>query len=245
MDIFNDDIAALRDYVSSKKAAGREVRLLGSGEGDEVYRDFLVTAGATIVLAGDTWLELGHPGSFSTAPVLVTDRIDLVEDGAITLIGPDIPEAQGRLPFAQILLIASDDIQDESYRKINTFQYELELSGYMIKAVPSSLTIWSRISRESAKRGFSFGVLGNAIIAAYTATYAISAMEVIFVTSSSADVEELKNLHHRVTRIISAMDKMMAEMSFDCSSCEYLDVCGDVRQLGALRDKLMKQKGHG
>jgi len=64
----------------------------------------------------------------------------------------------------------------------------------------------------------------------------------IFVTSSKADVEELKDLQQKVTRIISAMNKMMEELSFDCSSCEYLDVCGDVRQLGALREKLMKQK---
>jgi len=243
MDLFNDDIAALRDYVSAKKAAGREVRLLNSGEGERRHPEFLEKGGATIVLTEDTWLELGHPGTFSLAPALVTDRMDLVNDGAITLIGPDIPETRGRLPFAQILLIASDDIQDESYRKINTFQYELELRGYMIKAVPSSLTIWSRISKGSAGRGFSFEVLGSAIIAAYKAAYPISSMEMIFVTSSTEDVEELKDLHRRVTRIIGAMDKMMEEMSFDCTSCEYLDVCGDVRQLGALRDKLMKQKG--
>jgi len=35
---------------------------------------------------------------------------------------------------------------------------------------------------------------------------------------------------------------MIEETSLDCSSCEYLDVCGDVRQLGALRDRLMKQR---
>lgn len=193
-------------------------------------------------MAEDTWLELGNPGTFSTAPALVTESIDLVNDGAITLIGPDISETRGSLPFAQILLIASDDIQDEDYRKINTFQYELELKGYMIKAVPSSLTIWSRISKESAGEGFSFEILGRAIIAGYKSKLSIPSMEIIFVTSSREDVEELKNLHHKVTRIISAMNKMIQEMSFDCSSCEYLDVCGDVRQLGALRERLMRQE---
>lgn len=218
------------------------MRRLDSGPGDQRHPDFLVKDTATIVLTEDTWLELGHPGTSSLAPVLVTEHTDRVCDGAITLIGPDIPETQGSLPFAQILLIASDEIQDENYQKINTFQYELELKGYMIKAVPSSLALWSRISKDSADEGLSFEILGNAIIAGYRSEFRISSMEVIFVTSSGEDVEELKDLRRKITRIISAMNKMMEEMSFDCSSCEYLDVCGDVRKLGALRDRLMKKK---
>lgn len=242
MEIFNDDIGWLRRYVESKRSQGRAVRSLGSGKGDPRIPDFFSKEKTTIVLSEDTWLELGNPKTRSTAPVLVTDSPDLVHDGAITLIGPDVPEAQGSLPFAQILLIASNELQDEDYRKINSFQYELELRGYMIKAIPSSLTIWSRVSRESAGQGFSFEILGNAILAGYKSAFKILSIEVIFVTSSEEDVEELEDLREKVTRIISAMNKMIEETSVDCSSCEYLDVCGDVRQLGALRDRLMKQR---
>jgi CO dehydrogenase/acetyl-CoA synthase beta subunit len=243
--VFDDDITWLRRHIKSKKAQGRNVRLLDSEKGDRRYPDFSKKEGATIVLKEDTWLELGDPNTISTALALVTESIDLVKDGAITLIGPDVPEARGSLPFAQILLIASNELQDEDYRKINSLQYELELKGYMIKTVPSSLTIWSRVSKDSAGEGFSFEVLGRAIIDSYKAKFNITASEIVFVTSSKQDVKELRELHHKVTRIISAMNKMIQEMSFDCSSCEYLDVCGDVRQLGALREKLMKQKQMG
>ena len=179
---------------------------------------------------------------FSTAPALVTENLDLVNDGVITLIGPDIPEVCGSLPFAQILLIASNELQDEDYRKINSFQYELELKGYMIKAVPSSLNIWSRVSKESANNGLSLEILGKVIIDSYKSKFNIPSIEIVFVTSSKEDVEELRDLHHKVIRIISAMNKMIEEMSFDCSSCEYVDVCGDTRKLGALREKLLKQR---
>lgn len=242
MEIFDEDITWLRKYVEAKKMQGRKVRLMDSGKADQRHPDFLKTERAAIVLNEDTWLELGNPNTFSTAPALVTENLGLVDDGAITLVGPDIPEARGSLPFAQILLIASDELKDEDYRKINTFQYELELKGYMIKAVPSSLTIWSRVSKESARDGLSFELLGKAIIDSYKSKFNNPAIEIIFITSSKADVEELKDLHGKITRIISAMNKMIQEMSFDCSSCEYLDVCGDVRQLGALRERLMKQK---
>jgi CO dehydrogenase/acetyl-CoA synthase beta subunit len=240
--IFDDDIAWLRGYIGSKSTQGRDVRLLDSGKGNQRVPDFLSKEKATIVLNEDTWLELGNPNTNSTAPVLVTERLDLVNDGAITLIGPDIPEARGSLPFAQILLIASKQLQDEDYRKINSFQYELELKGYMIKAVPSSLTLWSRVSKDSAGRGFSFEILGQAIIDSYKRRFNVPLLELVFVTSSEEDVEDLENLRHKVTRILSAMNKMTQETSIDCSSCEYLDVCGDIRQLGALREKLMKQK---
>ena len=245
MEIFDDDIRWLRGYIQSKRDQGREVRLLGSGKGDPPPSDFSDEEKASIVLMEDTWLELGSPSTSSTAPVLVTEILDLVEDGAITLIGPEIPEARGSLPFAQILLIASGELRDEDYRKINSFQYELELSGYMIKTVPSSLTIWSRVSKDSAGRGFSFEVVGNALIDSYRARFDIASIEIVFVTSSKQDVEELGDLHQKVTRIISAMNKMIQETSFDCSSCEYLDVCGDVRQLGALRERLMREREDG
>lgn len=245
MKVFDEDIARLGRYIESKRSQGRDVRLLDSGKGKQRYPDFLNKGRPTVVLKQDTWLELGKPGTNSTAPVLVTESLDLVNDGAITLIGPDIPEAQGSLPFAQILLIASKELQDEDYRKLNSFQYELELEGYMIKAIPSSLTIWSRVSKESAGEGFCFEILGRAIADRYRSTFNIGSIEIVFVTSSKEDVGELEDLHHKVTRIIRAMNKMIEEMSFDCSSCEYLDVCGDVRQLGALREKLMKQRQVG
>jgi CO dehydrogenase/acetyl-CoA synthase beta subunit len=245
LEIFDDDIRWLRSYIESKRTQSRDVRLLDSGKGDQRYQDFLDPEGPTIVLSEETWLELGNPTTASIAPVLVTECLDLVNDGAITLIGPDIPEARGSLSFAQILLIASNELQDEDYRKLNSFQYELELQGYMIKAVPSSLTLWSRVSRESAADGFSFDLLGKAITDKYKSIFDISSLEIVFVTSSKEDVEDLEDLRRKITRIISAMNKMIEETSFDCSSCEYLDVCGDVRQLGTLRDKLMKDKNIG
>ena len=245
MDIFDDDIRWLREYLESRRSQGRDVRSLDSGERDRRIPDFFNNEKTTIVLSEDTWLELGNPKTNSTAPVLVTESLDLVHDGAITLVGPDIPEIRGSLPFAQILLIASDQLQEEDYRKINSFQYELELRGYMIKAIPSSLNIWIRVSEASVGEGFSFEVLGRAIVDRYKSTFNIPSMEVVFVTSSEEDVEELEELRHKVTRILSAMNKMIEELSFDCSSCEYLDVCGDVRQLGALREKVMRERQIG
>jgi len=243
MNIFNEDIAFLREYIQSKRRMGECVRQLESGTAEARLLTRFHADRAPVVFKEDTWLELGHPEAFSTAPVLVTPSLELVHDGRITLIGPDMKETSGSRSFGQILLIASEDLEDEDYRKLNTRQYELELKGYMIKAMPSSLTLWSRVSTRAVEDGFSFGILGKAIMASYREAFPIHSMEVVFVTSSKSDVASLKGLHEEAARIIAAMNKMIEEMSFDCSSCEYLDVCGDVRQLGALREKLMEQRG--
>jgi hypothetical protein len=44
-----------------------------------------------------------------------------------------------------------------------------------------------------------------------------------------------------VARRIAAMNKMAEEMTFDCDTCDYNAVCGDVAELRAMRAAL-KQK---
>lgn len=128
MHIFDDDIARLRSYVESRRSSDQPVRVFDLAD-EEPRQPISSGQGAsTIVFSEDTHLELGHPGSFSTAPVLVTEDLGLVNDGAITLIGPDVSEISGQRSFAQILIIGSEDLQDEDYRKINSHQYTLELS---------------------------------------------------------------------------------------------------------------------
>jgi len=244
LEAFNQDIKGLRKYIDDKIKAGKRVRPLSAKEGEKNLEAFSSRGANAIVFKEDVSVELGNPNTFSMAPVLVTERSDLVSDKAITLIGPDIPEAKGGVPFAQILLLSSSELKDEDYRKLNSFQYELELKGYMIKAMPSALTIWSRVGKESVKAGFSFEILGSAIINSYKSKFKIQSAEIIFITTSEDDVKQLEGLRNKVVNILGAMNKMIEETSYDCSSCEYVDVCNDVRELGKLREELMKRKNN-
>ena len=65
-------------------------------------------------------------------------------------------------------------------------------------------------------------------------------MEIIFVTRSRADVLEVKEIGEQAGRIIGAMNKMVEELSFDCDSCEYQEVCSDVEELRSMRNSLKK-----
>ncbi len=194
MKTFDGDIINLREYIESKFKSGRNVKYMALSNEDKKQVDFINKGTYSIVLKEDTCVELGSPKMFSMAPVLVTERPDLVNDGTITLIGPDIQETRGIIPFAQILLLQSAELKDEDYRGLNSFQYELNLEGYMIKALPSSLSIWSRVSKDSVQKGFSFGILGKELLNFYKTKFNIQSAEIIFITSSEKDVKELESL---------------------------------------------------
>ncbi len=75
----------------------------------------------------------------------------------------------------------------------------------------------------------------------------VRSVETIFITSSREDVLEVKAISDNVTKLIYAMNKMAEELSFDCGTCDYNEVCGDVAELRAMRNSLKNKKApaHG
>ena len=71
----------------------------------------------------------------------------------------------------------------------------------------------------------------------------MKSVEMIFFTSSSEDVARLKEITAHSEKIISAMNKMAGEFDYDCSSCDYQEVCDEADGLKGMRDKLMKKSG--
>ena len=72
----------------------------------------------------------------------------------------------------------------------------------------------------------------------------LESTEVIFITSSGADIMEIQEIAETTGRKIRAMNKMFEEMSFDCDSCEFVDVCDEVEELREMKksiDKLNKE----
>jgi len=101
---------------------------------------------------------------------------------------------------------------------------------------------WSRVSREAVSRGFSFQIMGSALLTKLKALDYVTGVEVLFVTSSPEDIRALKNTGDKFMRYISAMTKMTEEMDFDCDSCEYQEVCNEAEDLQGMRKSLMKKQ---
>ena len=234
MELFGETLTDIRNYIEGKKCQSRVTT--------QQKNDWPSGKGRNVVLSEDMALELGNPQMNSVSCLIWTSNLDLIRDGKISLIGPDIKESNGKsLPFGKIVLAGVSGFDEESaydkYKEMESVRYSLDLKGYMIRAVSQYQREWSRISKEAVQNGFSFEVLGSALREEYLKKDYIHAVEFLFVTSSAEDVGELQEITKNVGRTISALNKMLSEIDPDCDECEYNDVCDEVDELKGMRKK--------
>lgn len=234
MELFGETLTDIRNYIEGKKCqswmATQRRNVWPSGKGRNV------------VLSDEMAVELGNPQMNSVSCLIWTEKPDLVSDGKISLVGPDIKESNGKsLPFGKIVLVGVSGFDEEStydkYKEMEAIRYSLDLKGYMIRAVSQYQREWSRISREALQNDFSFDILGNALRKEYLKKSYVHAVEFLFVTSSGEDVGQLQEITKNVGRTISALNKMLSEIDPDCDECEYNDVCDEVDELKGMRKK--------
>ncbi len=200
-------------------------------------------AGSSLVLEEDAALEMGNPRLGSLSVLLWSEEEDAT-GGRVSILGPDLGEAdQARLPFARVL-IASGEFPDEydSYRGLRDAVYDTRLDGLSVRTMPSRLTVWCKVSRRAFESGLSLVDLGAAYIEALEDVEGVRSAEALFVTSSAADIARLSSAASGAQRLIEAMMKMYQEQNFDCEACEYRDVCDTVMDLKRIRRKLADGK---
>ncbi len=200
-----------------------------------------------VVLGSDVGLELGNPKMLSVSFSMWTEDVGSIEDSRITLIGPGMAESMGKsLPFGKVVIVGGrgfdEDNSYDRYREIDSIKYDIDLKGYMLRGVSQYRREWCRVSKDALKNGFSFDVLGTALIERFKQKDFVEAAEILFVTSTSDDVAELTAISEYVAMIVGAMNKMIEEMSLDCSSCEYLETCKDILELRKIRRKVVAEK---
>jgi CO dehydrogenase/acetyl-CoA synthase beta subunit len=244
MAAFDRYIADVRGFADGMRRRGRAFQRRECPEPPEVLRRALpiaVGSGANpgIILRGDTFLELGNPTAGSCSYLLWTDDPSRIRDGRITLVGPDIPDcAGGSLPFGQVLMLAGAGLVAKDHERLQQVPIVGDrIEGYMVRSAAEN--VWSRVSRDVAERGFDFEMLGRALLClTKSETQGITAMELLFVTSSKEDVKALASVAASSKLIGSEILKEAwkargydVDCDFDCSSCHDAEVCDDIRDV--------------
>lgn len=242
MALFDKQLTEIRAYLDARRSRPD-------------YREYVHSVPAqwesgkkrSVVLSQDMAVELGNPSEESVSCLIWTDDPDLVRGGVITLIGPGLAECAGKsVPFGKIVIIGVTGFNEENsydrYRDMDGVRYEMDLKGYMMRAVSQYRREWSRVGAEALEKGFSLEILGGTLIDAYRKKEYVRAVEVLFVTSSREDVRGLAPIAEGTTKIISAMNKMFEELEFDCTTCENTDVCSEVDELRKMRDSLKSRR---
>jgi len=238
MKLFDQSILELRELVEKRRSA-TEVRPL------RYHRcpSWPVSEKGDIILKQDAGLELGNPRDESLSLLLWTENKGLIHDDRITLIGPqlkDIPEKA--ISFGKIVTIDGKGFNGENlydrYREMSLVRFDLGLSGYMVRGVSHEMREWARISRKALERGFDLSHLGSRLINRFKELDYIEAVEVVFVTSSTEEIRAFRMVGEKAQRNFNAMRKMAEEMSMDCSTCDFEDICRDVEDLRSMRNAL-------
>ena len=208
-----------------------------------------------IVLKSRCAVELGGTLEGSCALTLSTSDVKLIHDGCVTIVGPDIPELTQDCvhPFAQVILVAGAGLTGEDHQGIEDCQDAKDwIDGYLVRGGAGEL--WTRISRDLFARGLSFAQLGSALGALIKERQAkASHVEIVFVTSSKADVEQLCALRNAWKDASHGLrhDTWMGKgLDIDCPSGGHCGSCGDkqicdqVRKIQRMR-RLVSERTDG
>jgi CO dehydrogenase/acetyl-CoA synthase beta subunit len=182
------------------------------------------------VLKEDTAVELGGPLSAGTIFFLCTTDVSLICDGRITLVGPDIRGTADRiLPLGQAVLVAGTTLTKGFTPELENELYAAgKVPGYMLRSTGGH--IWSRVSHQAMHDGFSMKLLGQAILDhIYANLGAVSAAEVLFVTSNVGDVLELDKIGSLVRDLAHDLRRERIRQAtggaFECESDGECDIC--------------------
>ncbi|RLC94853.1 MAG: carbon monoxide dehydrogenase [Chloroflexi bacterium] len=251
MSIFDAYVNKVREYVEDMGARGRRMVQIQCPTSPVELLDTLpirVGPGASsgLILRTDSFAELGNPEAGSCAFTLWTDRVASINNGRITLIGPDIPECPGAsLPFGQVMMAGGANLTEKQHDPIRFTQYPSDrIEGYMVRS--SSRYMWCRVSKDAASKGFCFETLGRALMAILRSDVPdVEAVEVVFVTSAKEDLEPLEELSTQVEKISNSLiaenwkakgfDLYECSLGWDCSVCPDRPVCDDIRQIIKVR----------
>jgi CO dehydrogenase/acetyl-CoA synthase beta subunit len=259
MDLFDDTIIEIRNWFDLREKAGQSRgHRISVLETYPFISDDPPDGGrqGKIVLKEDTQVELGHPSLGSCAATLATHRLDLVSDGCIILVGPEISETQeSMLPFAQIIIAvlknpneieapsqAILEIENMTSLIDRTAHRYAPTDGYMIRSVPN--LIWARVSKEACRSGFSLKGLGERLIQAIKQNCnQVMACQIFFVTSSKSEVNELDDLVEKArikqrkleTYAVGSDGTFECTQELDCNSCSEQVVCDTIRDVIRIR----------
>ncbi|MBD3227924.1 MAG: hypothetical protein GF329_07020 [Candidatus Lokiarchaeota archaeon] len=221
---------------------------------DNLPKQIFAKDQVSLVLSEDTYLELGGSEKPSCRVLVPVENSNDINDGRISLIGPDLTEFKSKemvLPFSQIIFIHSlREMNPDLYRKMKIHLSVFNiLKGFMIRAVPRKF--WIRISEELIDFGFDLELLGKTLIFHLKKKFLeIEGIEIVFITTAEEKIKDLEKISKNIQELYSETkirkklkeieaaqvssgseeDKKRFECDYEwsCSECDYNDICNEI-----------------
>jgi acetyl-CoA decarbonylase/synthase complex subunit beta len=175
----------------------------------------------------DMQIELGGPREEYKFELVQTKPMDEIEDGKMTVVGPDLPDLpEGtNTPFGMVIDVGGAELEKdlEGVIERRLHEYVNFIEGFM--HLNQRYDIQMRLSKKSYQKGFnSFKMFGEVLMRLYKSEMPfIEKMQVTFYT----DPEKVKELYPMAMEIYEARDARARGMSDDevdvfygCSLCQ-------------------------
>jgi len=175
----------------------------------------------------DMQIELGGPREEFKFELVQTKPMDEIEDGKMTVIGPDLPDLpEGtNTPFGMIIEAGGAELEKdlEGVIERRLHEYVNFIEGFM--HLNQRYDIQMRLSKKSYQKGFnSFKMFGEVLMRLYKSEMPfIEKMQITFYT----DPEKVNELYAKAMEIYEARDARARGMSDDevdvfygCSLCQ-------------------------
>jgi len=189
----------------------------------------------SVVVGEDVGAELGQPGTVSHAMVLTTAEKDLIEDGRVRCMGPDLDlAAQDARPYAQVVMLAHNGDPPDPFELETTQYLPNRLSGLMARTVPGRL--WVRISKQALQGGFRLHTLGSALVAAFRMDFPqVTGAEVLLATAEVERLDQVaaesKVLSGQHRKLVLVEDGVYECTDLNCDSCDQKEVCDALKDI--------------
>ncbi|MCR4434783.1 MAG: acetyl-CoA decarbonylase/synthase complex subunit alpha/beta [Clostridiales bacterium] len=175
---------------------------------------------------GDTYVEFGGgrtPG-FELVKMVGPDEI---EDGKITVYGPEIDEVEegGKLPLGTVVKIYGRKMQEDFESVLERRIHYFINYGEGLWHVAQRDLCWLRISKDAKAKGFKIRHFGEILIAKYKSEYPslVDRVEVELYTDAKLVEEKLKEARavyaKRDDRLRGLTDESVEEL-YSCTLCQ-------------------------
>jgi len=175
----------------------------------------------------DTYVELGGPRVKEKFELVRCRDLDEVEDGRITIIGPDIKDVEPgtTLPFGIYIEVAGKEVEEdlEGVIERRIHEYCNYIQGFM--HINQRYDIHLRLSKASVKKGMdSFELIGKVIQRLYKMDMPlIEKMQITFIT----DADKVEEMYAEARKVYEARDARArgmkdeeADVFYGCTLCQ-------------------------
>ncbi|MDE5984540.1 MAG: carbon monoxide dehydrogenase [Eubacterium sp.] len=197
----------------------------------------------SILLLKDTAYELGGSQKPCISTMAVTSSMQF--DNSICLYGKDISEIKEDTAFAKIVFLEIEAIDEESafdkIKELELVRYNYCPEGFMTRASALSMREQLRVSKKVVKKGITFADYGSALLQEYLKNPIVNSVQIIFITQFDK-FDELLMLADKIKSTTSALNHILDNVIFDCSTCNLKEICDEVEGMKELHMKKVKNE---